>query len=92
MAGWKVYENPKNGRRTRVKDGYNWVVFGFGPIWYLFNGLIGTALAWLAAALFVGLFTFGYGGIIVWIISGFWANKTKERQLLKKGWQYIGDS
>lgn len=81
-----TYENPRNGKRTRVKRGFNWLVMGFGPLWFLFNGMILSCLLWLSFALTVGLFTGGYGGILVWLIASFFANGQKERKLIKQGW------
>ena len=42
MAKWKIYQNPVNGHTEKVKEGFNWVVFLFGPIWYLFNNMVGS--------------------------------------------------
>lgn len=90
MAKYKVYKNPANGYTEKVKDGFNWPVFFFGPIWYLFNGLVGQGIAWLLVALIAGTFTIGIGAIIVWIIAGVKANKVKEKSFLSKGWLYVG--
>ncbi|HBQ26800.1 MAG TPA: HrgC protein [Syntrophomonas sp.] len=82
-----TYENPRNGKHIRVKRGFNWLVFFFGPLWFLFNGMILACLAWLSIALAAGLFTGGYGGVLVWIIASFFANGQRERKLIKQGWQ-----
>lgn len=81
-----TYDNPRNGKRVRVKRGFNWLVFCFGPLWFLFNGMILAGLLWLSIALAAGLFTGGYGGIIIWLIASFLANGQKERKLVKRGW------
>ncbi len=82
-----IYRNPGNGKHIRVKRGFNWLVFFFGPLWFLFNGMILACLAWLSIALAAGLFTAGYGGVLVWIIASFFANGQRERKLIKQGWQ-----
>ncbi|MGE5626656.1 MAG: DUF2628 domain-containing protein [Solirubrobacterales bacterium] len=86
MAKYKVYKNPANGYTEKVKDGFNWVVLLFGPIWYLFNSMVGKGVAWLLVAILAGSFTFGIGGIIVWIIAGAKANGDKEKSFLSQGW------
>ena len=90
MARYKVYENPSNGYREKVKDGFNWPVLFLGPIWYFFNSMFGIGIAWFLVALFFGAFTFGIGAIIVWIIAGFRANGEKEKKFLQQGWKFIG--
>lgn len=87
---YKVYENTSNGHREKVKDGFNWLVFFFGPLWYLFNSMFGKGIFWILLAVFVGGYTFGIGGMIVWIIAGAKANKEKENKYLQKGWKYVG--
>lgn len=89
VLGFITYENPSNGKRVRVKRGFNWLVMGFGPLWFLFNGMIFTGLIWLSIALAAGLFTAGIGGILVWLIASFFANGQKERKLIKRGWQSV---
>ncbi|MDD2586358.1 MAG: DUF2628 domain-containing protein [Syntrophomonadaceae bacterium] len=69
-----IYENPKSGERIRVKRGFNWLVLGFGPLWFLFKDMVLTGLIWLSVALVVGLFTAGIGGILVWLIASLFAN------------------
>ena len=90
LARYKVYKNPANGYTEKVKDGFNWLVFFFGPLWYLFNGFIGQGLAWLLVAMLAAFPTFGIGGLIVWIIAGAKANEAKEKAFLHKGWIYVG--
>ena len=90
MAKYKIYKNPANGYTEKVKDGFNWLVFFFGPIWYLFNGFVGQGIAWLLVAIIAGTFTVGIGAFIVWIISGVKANKSKEKAFLSKGWVFVG--
>ncbi|CFX15485.1 Protein of unknown function DUF2628 [Syntrophomonas zehnderi OL-4] len=84
-----TYENPRNGKRTRVKRGFNWLVMGFGPLWFLFNGMILCALLWLTAAMVVGLLTAGIGGLLMWPFAGFFANGQRERRLIKRGWRTV---
>lgn len=90
MTRYKVYENTANNYREKVKDGFNWWVLIFGPLWYLFNGMAILGLGWLLAAILAGSFTFGIGGIIVWIIAGTKANADKEKKYLREGWKFIG--
>lgn len=90
MAKFKVYENTTNGHREKVKEGFNWLVFLFGPIWYLFNGMIGKGLAWLLVAALAGAFTLGIGALVVWIIAGAKANSEKEKKFLEQGWRLLG--
>lgn len=90
MAKYKVYKNPHNNYREKVKDGFNWWVLLFGPFWYLFKGFIGKAILWFIVALVVGSFTVGIGAIIVWLICAFKANKALQERYLSKGWEYLG--
>lgn len=90
MARYKVFENPSNKHREKVKDGFNWVVFLFGPLWYLFNGFVGQAIGWLAVAALVGFFTLGIGTVVVWLIAGFRANKSLASKYLHQGWRLVG--
>lgn len=90
MAKYKVYKNQANGYTEKVKDGFNWVVFLFGPLWYLFNGMVGRGIAWLLVAILAGVVTLGIGGIIVWIIAGAKANGDKEKKFLRQGWTFEG--
>ena len=90
MAKRKVYENPVNGHRETVKDGFNWPVLFLGPLWYFFNGFAGRGFAWLIVAAIAGAFTMGIGGIVVWIIAGAKANSDKETKFLHMGYKYIG--
>jgi len=39
VARYKIFENPQNNYTERVKEGFNWPVLLFGPLWYLFNGM-----------------------------------------------------
>lgn len=82
-----TYENPENGKHAKVKRGFNWLVFFFGPLWFLFNGMILTGLLWFAIALTTSIFTCGYGGIIIWLIASFMANGQRERELVERGWR-----
>lgn len=90
MARFKVYENPANGYQEKVKDGFNWWVLIFGPLWYLFNGMALQGLAWVLVAFVAGFFTLGIGGLVVWIIAGAKANTEKEKKYLRDGWKFIG--
>lgn len=90
MAKYKVYQNPSNGYTEKVKEGFNWLVFFFGPIWYLFNGMVGQGVAWLVVAILLSSFTLGIGGLIIWIIAGAKANGEKEKKYLSNGWKFIG--
>jgi hypothetical protein len=90
MAKYKIYQNPSNNYTEKVKEGFNWVVFFFGPLWYLFNGMIGQGITWLLIAILAGAFTLGIGAIIVWVICGTKANKDKEKKYLCAGWKFIG--
>jgi hypothetical protein len=86
MAKYKVYVNTVNGHEVHIKNGFNWPVFFFGPIWYLLNGMAGKGIGWLIVAILIGLPTLGIGSVIVWIIAGVKANKDKENQYLEKGY------
>jgi len=90
MARYKVFENPANNYREKVKEGFNWVVLLFGPFWYLFNGMVGKGLAWTFVAVLAAAFTVGIGGLVVWVIAGFIANGEKEKKYLQQGWRFIG--
>lgn len=87
---YKVFENPTNGYRTKVPKAYNWWVAIFGPFWYFFNDMLVTGIAWLLVALAIGSFTFGIGGIIVWLIAAARAHESKCQHLLNRGWKFVG--
>ncbi|MDN5362686.1 MAG: hypothetical protein PWP70_1733 [Moorella sp. (in: firmicutes)] len=90
MGRVKIYENPVNNYREKVKEGFNWWVLLFGPLWYLFNGMVGQGIGWFMVAVFAGYFTLGIGTVIVWIIAGAKANADKEKKYLQKGWKFVG--
>lgn len=90
MARYGVYENPLNGYREKVKEGFNWLVLLFGPLWFFFNGMVGSGLGWLLVALLAGSFTFGFGGIVVWIIAGARAGSAMGSRYLRQGWKPVG--
>lgn len=90
MAKYKIYENPNTGQQESIKEGFNWLVFLFGPIWYFFNGMVGQGLGWLFVAFLVGSFTMGIGGLVVWILAGLKANGEKEKKYLNEGWKFVG--
>jgi hypothetical protein len=90
MAKYRVFENTANGYRERVKDGFNWPAFFFGPLWYLFNGMVAKGAGWLILAITVGSFTFGLGGIVVWIVAGAMTNGDLARKYLQGGWRFVG--
>ena len=90
MAKYKVFENPSNGHREKVKDGFNWVVLFFGPIWYLFNGMAAQGLGWLLVAVIAGSFTMGLGAVVVWIVAGVKANAGLAGKYLRDGWKHVG--
>lgn len=90
MAKYKVFENPNNGHQVEIKDGFNWVILFFGPIWYLLNGMIGKGLGLLLLAIVLAPLTFGIGSIIVWIVAGKKGNKEKENLYLEKNYIYKG--
>lgn len=83
---YKVFKHPQTGHIVRVKQGFNWWVFFFGPIWYFFNDMIGHGLGWLIAAIIAACALNILGSIVVWIIAGFTAYNTKYNQLLEKGY------
>ncbi|AOQ24764.1 hypothetical protein MTAT_04370 [Moorella thermoacetica] len=90
MGKIKVYENPRNNYREKVKEGFNWWVLLFGPLWYLFNGMAGKGIGWLLVAILAGAFTLGIGAIVVWIVAGAKANADKEKKYLEQGWKFVG--
>ncbi len=90
MPRYSVYENTQNGHQEKVKDGFNWGAFFFGPLWYLFNNMVARGLGYLLIAIAVGAFTFGLGGVVVWIIAGVTANKDLTNRYLQAGWRLVG--
>ncbi len=90
MAKYKIYKNPLNEHTEKVKDGFNWLVFCFGPLWFITNGFATQGLFWLTVSYIVCLCTLGFGVPVVWIIAGWKANAQMEKKYLEKGWQFVG--
>jgi DNA polymerase III epsilon subunit family exonuclease len=84
MAEYKVFENPANRYREKVKQGFNLPAIIFGPLYYFSIGLAGKGIMWLLLASLLS-FTI-VGTIIVWIIAGAMANRAKEKWYYRNGW------
>lgn len=92
MGNYKIYENQHTGKKIKVKDGFNWPAFLFGPIYLLFKMMIIRAIlvfivGSIAAAITAPLF--GVGGWIVIIYTGFKANEWYAAKLLNSGYKLV---
>ena len=70
--------HPVNNHPEKIYTGFSWPCFFFGPFWYLYKGIWGWALiCWVTAMLTWGISV---------VIFPFFANKTHQDSLLKKGY------
>jgi len=90
MARFILYEHEGTEKRKRVKEGFRWLCFAFGPFWFFAHGMIGKGLLWFIAALILAPFTFGIGTVVLWIIAGFVASSAEQKELASSGWKCLG--
>jgi len=89
MTEFEIYKQKGTGITKEVKNGYSWPCLFFGMIWFFYKGMIGKGFLWGAVAFFISLLTFGFGGLIVWLVLGFEGNKMYKEFLLEKGYKKI---
>jgi len=82
----KTYKQKASGYTEEVGEGFNGWAFLFGPLWYLFKGMIGRAILVFFGVLLLSLVFSWFGVIIAWIIVGATANRSYEDYLVKKGY------
>lgn len=85
----KVFEQKASGRTEEVSGDFNGWAFLFGPLWYLFKGMIGMAILVFFGVLILSMILGWFGAIIGWIIVGATANRTYENHLISKGYTIV---
>ena len=86
MTKFDIFKQKGTGITKEVKQGFSWPCLLFGALWYFFKGMIGFGFLWGFVAIFVSIFTFGIGGIILWIVLGFYGNQQYREFLIGKGY------
>ncbi|MBT9777009.1 DUF2628 domain-containing protein [Clostridium sp. MCC353] len=74
-----------SGQVKEVKIGFSWTTFFFGFFVPLLRGDFVWALIMFFAAIIVGFFTAGIGGLVFNIIISAFYNKIYTQGLIKKG-------
>jgi len=85
----KIYKQKASGYTEEVGEGFNGWAFLFGPLWFLFKGMIGFAILSLIGAFFAYAIFNIIGALIFWIIVGSIANKRYEDYLIGKGYSVV---
>jgi hypothetical protein len=85
----KLYKQKASGYTEEVGEGFNGWAFLFGPLWYLFKGMIGRAILVFFGVLLLSLVLSWFGAIVGWIIVGATANRSYEDYLIKKGYSVV---
>lgn len=86
MGDYINYLQEASGRVEKVKVGFSWPAFLFGPIWWLYKGLFGRAILTMIGVIFAGLIFNETGALIFWLIIGIKANRVYEDYLISKGY------
>ena len=81
----------KNGLRKEVKVGFSWTVFFFGLFVPLFRGDLKWAAIMFFGTILLGFATLGIGGAVLGIVMSFVYNKIYIKDLIKKGWNPVGE-
>ncbi|MBW6515164.1 MAG: DUF2628 domain-containing protein [Candidatus Cloacimonetes bacterium] len=71
-------------RHNLKSEGWNWLAFIFGPLWYLAHGLILKGIIMIL----ITIATFGFGFPIIWIYCGIRANSDYFEKQLKTHSKY----
>lgn len=85
----KIYKQKASGYCEEVDEGFNWFAFLFGPLWYLFKGMIGLAILVFLGLFLLSLILGWFGAIIGWVIMGTTGNKSYEDHLISRGYSVI---
>jgi multidrug efflux pump subunit AcrB len=85
----RLYKQKASGYTEEVGEGFNGWAFLFGPLWYLFKGMIGRAILVFFGVLILSLVLSWFGAIIGWIVMGATANRSYEDYLIKKGYSIV---
>jgi len=88
----KIYKQQASGYTEEVSEGFNGWAFLFGPLWYLFKGMIGRAILVFIGLLLLTIPLSWFGAVIGWIIIGATANRSYEDYLVKKGYSVVSDN
>jgi len=97
MSTFNIYKN-STGAIEAVKKGWSWPAFFFGAIWALVKGLYGIGGAIIIGFIVLGVLSyesqtadtlFALASIIIWIWLGAQGNELREKNLRKKGYEFI---
>jgi hypothetical protein len=95
MAKYKIYKNQHSDKTIKVKNGYSWLTFLFGPFYLLFKMMIGKAILLFVLSFLAILITSplgGIGGLVVAFLAGFKTNEWYASKLLNKGYKPINEN
>ena len=90
MAKYIIYEQEGTKKRKKVKEGFRWLCLLFGPLWFFGHGMVGKGLLWSIVAVVLAPFTLGIGSLVIWIITGFIASGSVQKELANSGWKCLG--
>ncbi len=76
----------KAGMKKQVKVGFSWTTFFFGFFVPLFRGDLKWAAIMFVTTALIGVFTMGFGSLIIGIVFSFIYNKLYIKDLIEKGW------
>lgn len=85
----KIYKQKASGYTAEVDEGFNGWTFLFGPLWYLYKGMIGRAILTFFGMFILVLVLNWIGGIIGWIVMGATANRSYEDYLISRGYTIV---
>ncbi len=83
------FKNPANNYEEAVTVPFLWTIL-FGFIYFAAKGVWTHAAVSLILVLAASSFTFGIGGLIVWLIYPFFARSIVRAHYLRRGWVESG--
>ncbi len=78
---------PNTGLTADIYEGFSWPCFFFGAFWYLYKGMWGIGLLWVALAIVTGSVLHWLGILVI----PFFANRQYLEHLGNRGWQIQAD-
>jgi hypothetical protein len=91
MKEYKIYEHP-NGKTEAVKQGWSWPGFFLQYVGAFYTRLWLTGFVLLFIFLFLKFFKQSsvdfVGGIILGVLTGFIGNQLREKNLIRRGFEY----